>query len=99
MENRLLLYGNFIIECGEIDGIVLDSWINMSETSSALEVDEDGAHVGYWSAAAVWFDAWDKKTVDRVSYFPPPPPNVCMSVIVDAMKLRPNSLVQLGTYV
>ncbi|KAI9108709.1 hypothetical protein K1719_020356 [Acacia pycnantha] len=69
VENRLFLlhvYDNFVIECGEIDGIVLDSWINTSETSSTMEVDEDDAHVGYWAAAAVWFDAWDQKTVDRM---------------------------------
>ena len=36
---------------------------------NALEVDEDDAHVGYWAAAAVWFDAWDQRTVDRVSCF------------------------------
>ena len=34
-----------------------------------MEVDEDDAHVGYWAAAAVWFDAWDQRTVDRVSCF------------------------------
>ncbi|KAK4264830.1 hypothetical protein QN277_025955 [Acacia crassicarpa] len=69
VENRLFLlhvYDNFVIECGEIDGIVLDSWINTSETSSTMEVDEDDVHVGYWAAAAVWFDAWDQKTVDRM---------------------------------
>ncbi|XP_028755143.1 uncharacterized protein LOC114714558 isoform X1 [Neltuma alba] len=69
VENGLFLlhvHDNFIIECGEIDGIVSDSWIKMSGTSSTLDVDEDDAHVGYWAAAAVWFDAWDQKTVDRM---------------------------------
>nr|KYP67561.1 Spatacsin [Cajanus cajan] len=71
VENRLRLLhnhslDNHVIECGEIDGIVFDTWINISESSSALEVDEDDAHVGYWAAAAVWFDAWDQRTVDRM---------------------------------
>ncbi|RDY05619.1 hypothetical protein CR513_10515, partial [Mucuna pruriens] len=71
VENRLrLLYNHsfdsHVIECGEIDGIVFDTWINISESSSALEVDEDDAHVGYWASAAVWFDAWDQRTVDRM---------------------------------
>ncbi|KAL2342976.1 hypothetical protein Fmac_004261 [Flemingia macrophylla] len=59
-------FDSHVIECGEIDGIVFDTWINISESSSALEVDEDDAHVGYWAAAAVWFDAWDQRTVDRI---------------------------------
>lgn len=72
IENRLCLlcnhtFENFIIECGEIDGIVLESWMNTNESSPILEVDEDDAHAGYWAAAAVWFDAWDQRTVDRVS--------------------------------
>ncbi|TKY60367.1 Spatacsin protein [Spatholobus suberectus] len=71
VKNRLRLLHNHsfdghVIECGEIDGIVFDTWINTSESSSALEVDEDDAHVGYWAAAAVWFDAWDQRTVDRM---------------------------------
>lgn len=74
VENKLRLLHNHsfdshVIECGEIDGIVFDAWIDISESSSALEVDEDDAHVGYWAAAAVWFDAWDQRTVDRVSCF------------------------------
>lgn len=43
--------------------------MDINETSSALEVDDDDAHVGYWAAAAVWFDAWEQKTIDRVSCF------------------------------
>ncbi|KAG4391449.1 hypothetical protein AAZX31_05G173100 [Glycine max] len=71
VENKLRLLHNHsfhshVIECGEIDGIVFDAWIDISESSSALEVDEDDAHVGYWAAAAVWFDAWDQRTVDRM---------------------------------
>ncbi|XP_061345491.1 uncharacterized protein LOC133291257 isoform X4 [Gastrolobium bilobum] len=71
VENRLRLLHNhsfdsFVIECGEIDGIVLDSWMNINESSSPVEVNEDDAHVGYWAAAAVWFDAWEQRTVDRM---------------------------------
>ncbi|XP_004504003.1 uncharacterized protein [Cicer arietinum] len=71
VENRLRLLHNhsfdsLVIECGEIDGIVLDTWMNIDENSSALEVDDDDAHVGYWAAAAVWFDAWEQRTVDRM---------------------------------
>ncbi|KAK7318518.1 hypothetical protein RJT34_03221 [Clitoria ternatea] len=70
-ENRLRLLHNhsfddLVIECGEIDGIVFDTWMDINESSSAPEVDENDAHVGYWAAAAVWFDAWEQKTVDRV---------------------------------
>ena len=74
-ENRLcLLHNHFfdgrMIECGEIDGIVSDSWTNIDESSFTLEEeDENDDHVGYWAAAAVWFDAWDQTTVDRVSCF------------------------------
>lgn len=79
VENRLRLLRNnsfdsLVIECGEIDGIVSDTWMNINENSSALEVDEDDAHVGYWAAAAIWFDAWEQITVDRVSY--------CMLVLI-----------------
>ncbi|KAK7247505.1 hypothetical protein RIF29_42388 [Crotalaria pallida] len=71
LENRLKLlpnhsYGSLVIECGEIDGIVLDSWMNIDESSCSLEVDEDDAHAGYWAAAAVWFDSWEQRTVDRM---------------------------------
>ncbi|KAK7399452.1 hypothetical protein VNO78_10634 [Psophocarpus tetragonolobus] len=71
VENKLRLLHNdsfdsHVIECGEIDGIVFDTWINISESSSDLETDEADAHVGYWAAAAVWFDAWDQRTVDRM---------------------------------
>lgn len=74
VENRLWLLHNhsfdsLVIECGEIDGVVLDSWMNINETSCFMEINEDDAHVGYWAAAAVWFDAWEQRTVDRVSCF------------------------------
>ncbi|CAJ1937955.1 unnamed protein product [Sphenostylis stenocarpa] len=71
VENQLRLLDNHsfdspVIECGEIDGIVFDTWINISESSSAVEVDQHDSPVGYWASAAVWFDAWDQRTVDRM---------------------------------
>ncbi|KAK7358900.1 hypothetical protein VNO77_00841 [Canavalia gladiata] len=71
VENRLRLLHNhsfdsLVIECGEIDGIVFDTWMDINESSSALEVNEEDAHVGYWAAAAVWFDSWEQRTVDRM---------------------------------
>lgn len=73
-------FDSHVIECGEIDGIVFDTWINISESSSALEVDEDDAPAGYWASAAVWFDAWDQRTVDRVSSFSVPCLHVCIDL-------------------
>jgi len=60
-------FRNHIIECGDIDGVVLGSWENAK--ASSLEVDDDSSHAGYWAAAAVWSNAWDQKTIDRVSKF------------------------------
>ncbi|KAK0608267.1 hypothetical protein LWI29_028101 [Acer saccharum] len=60
------LFGNLIIKCGEIDGVVSGSWTTVNESSSDPVVDEDNAHTGYWAAAAVWSNAWDQRTVDRI---------------------------------
>ncbi|XVF61790.1 hypothetical protein PTKIN_Ptkin08bG0158700 [Pterospermum kingtungense] len=57
---------NLMIECGEIDGVVLGSWENVDENSSDPLQDQDGAHAGYWAAAAVWSKAWDQRTIDRM---------------------------------
>lgn len=65
----LEFYNNLMIECGEIDGVVLGSWANVDENSSDPLLDQDGAHAGYWTAAAVWSKAWDQRTIDRVSNF------------------------------
>ncbi|KAL5818547.1 hypothetical protein ACOSQ4_022389 [Xanthoceras sorbifolium] len=59
-------FGNLIIKCGEIDGVVLGSWTTVNESSSDPAVDEDNAHTGYWAAAAVWSNAWDQRTIDRI---------------------------------
>jgi hypothetical protein len=63
------LFDNLIIECGEIDGVVLGSWTNVNLGSSVPVVDEDNAHAGYWAAAGIWSNTWDQRTIDRVSYF------------------------------
>lgn len=61
---------NFTIECGDIDGVVLGSWVSSDETNSCPIADEEtDFHIGYWTAAAVWSDAWDQRTIDRVSYY------------------------------
>ncbi|CAK9137988.1 unnamed protein product [Ilex paraguariensis] len=67
--NLRLLRSQFIslvIECGDIDGVVLGSWTNVNEHSGDPVVDDDSAHAGYWAAAAVWSDAWDQRTIDRI---------------------------------
>eukprot|EP00257_Ricinus_communis_P021930 XP_015581513.1 uncharacterized protein LOC8264038 isoform X1 [Ricinus communis] len=60
------LFSNLIIECGEIDGVVLGSWTSMNENSLDSVVDEDTAGAGYWSGAAVWSSVWDQRTIDRI---------------------------------
>ncbi|XP_077212898.1 spatacsin carboxy-terminus protein isoform X2 [Tasmannia lanceolata] len=69
--NRLQLTGSSvwdpcIIECGEVDGVVMGSWANVHQGSSDPVVDEDDVDAGYWAAAAVWSDAWDQTTIDRI---------------------------------
>ncbi|KAG6721774.1 hypothetical protein I3842_03G128800 [Carya illinoinensis] len=60
------LLGKLIIECGEIDGVVLGSWTKVSQSSSVAEAEEDSVHAGYWAAAAIWSNAWDQRTIDRI---------------------------------
>lgn len=60
---------NVIIVCGEIDGAVLGSWKEVSEHPVVPVVDDDSSHSCYWAGAAVWSDAWDQRTVDRVSNY------------------------------
>lgn len=60
------LHKDLIIACGDIDGAVLGSWTSINGHSVPPEVDDDSSHAGYWTAAAVWSDAWDQITVDRV---------------------------------
>ncbi|PIN26879.1 hypothetical protein CDL12_00372 [Handroanthus impetiginosus] len=65
---RLLhpLFDNFMISCGEIDGVVLGSWRTIDERSVAPEVDDDSNHAAYWTAAVAWSNAWDQIVIDRV---------------------------------
>lgn len=63
------IFNNLVIECGEIDGVVLGSWETANESIPVHVLDEDGAHAGYWAAAAVWSNAWDQMTTDRVSHY------------------------------
>lgn len=63
------MFNNLIIKCGEIDGVVLGSWTSTNENSSDPMIEEDNSQAGYWAAAAVWYGAWDQRTIDRVSQF------------------------------
>lgn len=74
---------DLVIACGELDGVVLGSWINVNEQPNAPEADDDSTHSSYWSAAAVWFDAWDQRVVDCVSNF-----NCCFQKIAVYCKRR-----------
>lgn len=55
-----------IIECGDVDGAVLGSWVNINDYTKEFS----GSNIsdGYWACAAVWSDSWDQRTVDRVSH-------------------------------
>ncbi|PIA25431.1 hypothetical protein AQUCO_11400007v1 [Aquilegia coerulea] len=57
---------DYVIECGEIDGAVIGPWANIDESSSKNVVEDNIMHFGYWAAAAIWSDAWDQKTIDRI---------------------------------
>lgn len=58
---------NLTIECGELDGAVLGLWRYVSKYPDAPAIDDDDdTHAGYWAAAAVWSDAWDQRTIDRI---------------------------------
>ncbi|XAR73263.1 hypothetical protein NMG60_11007174 [Bertholletia excelsa] len=59
-------FNGLVIECGEINGVVLGSWANIRESSGAPEPDKDGDHAAYWAAAAIWSDAWDQRMSDRI---------------------------------
>ncbi|KAK1299138.1 hypothetical protein QJS10_CPB14g01237 [Acorus calamus] len=63
---RLHVHENFTIECGEIDGVVIGPWANLGNGLSASLADESTAEAGYWACAAVWSDAWDERTMDRI---------------------------------
>lgn len=56
------------IECGDVDGAVLGSWVNVNDYTDLKELSQSNLSDGYWACAAVWCDAWDQRTVDRVSH-------------------------------
>jgi spatacsin len=64
----LHVYNHPLIECGDVDGAVLGSWVNIDEYSDFKEFSGSNISDGYWACAAVWSDAWDQRTVDRVSH-------------------------------
>ncbi|CAN4088547.1 unnamed protein product [Withania somnifera] len=57
---------DIVIACGELDGVVLGSWMNVNEQPVASEADNDSTHSSYWCAAALWFDVWDQRVVDCI---------------------------------
>ncbi|GMH24506.1 hypothetical protein Nepgr_026349 [Nepenthes gracilis] len=59
-------FRNLIIECGEVDGVVLGSWTSFNGSSIVPDGDEDCSCAGYWAAAAIWSSVWDQKTIDRI---------------------------------
>ncbi|CAH1417368.1 unnamed protein product [Lactuca virosa] len=61
-----ILSNNLTIECGEVDGAVLGLWRDVSKYSEVPVVDDDDTHACYWASAAVWSDAWDQRTIDRI---------------------------------
>ncbi|XP_062194810.1 uncharacterized protein LOC133897988 isoform X2 [Phragmites australis] len=54
------------IECGDVDGAVLGSWVNINDYTDFKELSGSNISDGYWACAAVWSDAWDQRTVDRI---------------------------------
>ncbi|XBI62667.1 hypothetical protein VPH35_043242 [Triticum aestivum] len=54
------------IECGDVDGAVLGSWVNVNDYADLKEFSQSNLSDGYWVCAAVWSDAWDQRTVDRI---------------------------------
>lgn len=51
------------IECGDVDGAVLGSWVNVNDYADLKEFSQSNLSDGYWACAAVWSDAWDRSTV------------------------------------
>lgn len=59
---------SFVLQCGEVDGVVLGSWDYAAapEASDAADGEQANPAAGYLVLAAVWLHAWDEVTVDRV---------------------------------
>ncbi|XP_071689848.1 uncharacterized protein [Rutidosis leptorrhynchoides] len=73
------LSDNLMIECGELDGVVLGLWRHVSKYSDIPVIDDDDTHDCYWTAAAVWADAWDQRTIDRIMLDRPSTVDIDMS--------------------
>ncbi|KAG0619567.1 hypothetical protein M758_4G148600 [Ceratodon purpureus] len=58
----------FVLQCGEVDGVVLGSWDYAAapEASDGADGEQANPAAGYLVLAAVWLHAWDEVTVDRV---------------------------------
>lgn len=64
---------NLTIECGDVDGVVCGLWVSVDNSSPVSEICEDNGHAGYWACAFAWSNAWDDRTMERVSsmfFFP-----------------------------
>ncbi|RLN30060.1 uncharacterized protein C2845_PM05G27470 [Panicum miliaceum] len=55
-----------LVDCGDVDGAVLGSWVNINPYTDSKEFPASNISDGYWACAAVWSDAWDQITVDRI---------------------------------
>ncbi|KAL6848044.1 hypothetical protein ACP4OV_022172 [Aristida adscensionis] len=62
----LHIHNHPLIECGDVDGAVLDPWVNISDYTNFKEFSGSDISDGYWACAAIWSDAWDQRTVDRI---------------------------------
>lgn len=66
IELKFHVNDSFVIKCGDIDGVILGSWVNLDDDPAFSVVDEENVHTGYWACAAIWADAWDQRTIDRI---------------------------------
>ncbi|XP_006643839.2 uncharacterized protein LOC102717287 isoform X2 [Oryza brachyantha] len=62
----LHIHSHSPIECGDVDGAVIGSWANVNDYTNLKEFSESSLSDGYWACAAIWSDAWDQRTVDRI---------------------------------
>jgi hypothetical protein len=56
---------DFIITCGEANGVVLGDW-NGTESSNPEHSSLEDLSPAYWVGPAVWLKSWDRRTLDRV---------------------------------
>lgn len=73
MESKLRLicssgpFRDLSIQCGEIDGVVIGSWSSISSKEDFVIIQaQDNPSAGYWAGAAIWLEAWDQRTMDRI---------------------------------